>query len=120
MEEIAKPNPRTTLQYLILYPSLVISLAGSIPTIVQYIKAWQLDTQVSRVQIIEEQQKIWERNLDCLSQQGVYEVDGPNSLLVKVSLCPRTGDVLVRYHLKSWAPIYRWVAKPQPTDLRKE
>jgi hypothetical protein len=116
-EATAAPKPSTTLQFLILYPSLVLALVGSIPTIVQHFKAWRLDSQVNRVQIVEEQQKLWERNLECLVDQKSYEVSGPDRITVRVSLCPKTADVLVRYHLNDWVPTFRWVAKPV---LRRE
>ena len=107
-------------QALLLYPSLIITLGGSIPTLWNEIRARQLGVESSQLQLVLHQQKLWERNIDCLSEQGRYEIDGPNSIVIKVSLCPKTGDVLVRYHLNEWAPIYRWVAKPGPKDLRKE
>lgn len=105
------PKPRTTLQMLILYPSLALALGGSVPTILQHIKAWRLDTTASQVQLVEEQQKLWERNLPCIQEQGSYEVDGPGGIIIRATLCS-TGDALIRYHLNAWPPIYKWVALP--------
>lgn len=105
-------SPRTTLQYLVVYPTLLLALGGSIPTVVREVKAWRLGVQSSRLELVEEQQRLWERNLACIQEQGSYEVDGPYGIVVRVTLCAVTGDVLLRYHVRDWSPIYRWVALP--------
>jgi hypothetical protein len=106
------PKPTSWIQYLIVYPTLALSLGGSIPTVLQAIKARRLDTTYQKVQLAEEQQRLWERNLECLQQQGSYEVDGPHGIVVRVTLCSQTGDTLLRYHVNEWPSIYRWVALP--------
>jgi hypothetical protein len=106
------PKPTNVLHYLVVYPTLLLALFGAMPTIVQHIKAWRLETSASKVQLVEEQQRLWERNLECLQQSGMYEVDGPHGIVVRVTLCASTGDTLLRYHVRDWSPIYRWVALP--------
>ena len=107
-----KPKPTSFLQYLIVYPTLALALIGAMPTLLQHLKAWRLETSASKVQIVAEQQQLWERNLPCLQQGSSYEVDGPHNIVVRVTLCQGTGDTLLRYHLNAWEPIYRWVALP--------
>jgi hypothetical protein len=108
-------SPRTFWQYLVVYPTLALALGGSIPTVMQHVRAWRLDTQASRVQLVEEQRQLWERNADCLIAHGIYEIDGPDNLVVKVTLCP-SGDALLRYHFNEWPPRYKWVGRPdRPT-----
>jgi hypothetical protein len=106
------PKPSNVLHYLVVYPTLLLALGGSVPTIMQQVKAWRLETTASKVQLVEEQQKLWERNLECLQQGSIYEVDGPHSIVVRVTLCSQTGDTLLRYHLHEWPAIYRWVSLP--------
>lgn len=106
------PKPTNVLHYLVVYPTLLLALGGSVPTLMQYIKAWRLDTTAAKVQLVEEQRTLWERNLECLQQGGIYEVDGPHGIVVRVTLCSATGDTLLRYHLNQWPPIYRWVSLP--------
>ena len=113
----AKPAPRTTLQYLILYPTLLLSLGGSLPTVLQALKAWRLDTTYARVQIIEEQHKLWEKNVECLTHASVWEVDGPQGVTVKVTICD-SGDTLLRYYVRDWTPRFHWVALPTSKEAK--
>jgi hypothetical protein len=105
------PKPTSWLQWLIVYPALGTSLFAAVPTVWNEVKAWRLGVQASQLQLVEEQQRLWERNLPCIQERGSYEVDGPQGIVVRVTLC-ETGDALLRYHLSAWPPIYRWVALP--------
>lgn len=106
-----QPRPRTTFQYLVVYPTLLLALGGSIPTVLREVKSWRLGIRSSQLELVQEQARLWEKNLPCIEHQGIWEVDGPDGLVVRVSLC-RTGDVLLRYHDNEWPPVYRWVARP--------
>lgn len=106
------PKPTTFWQYVVVYPALAMGLAGSIPTVVQQVKAWRLETTAAKVQLVAEQQQLWERNVDCLHESGMYEVDGPHGIVIRVTLCSKTGDTLIRYHVREWPAIYRWVSLP--------
>ena len=105
------PKPTTWLQYAIVYPTLLLALGGAVPTVIREVKSWRLGVRSSQLELVQEQQRLWERNLPCIEHQGIWEVDGPDGLVVRVSLC-RTGDVLLRYHDNEWPPVYRWVARP--------
>lgn len=112
------PKPTTWLQYAIVYPTLLLALGGAIPTVIREVKSWRLGVRSSQLELVQEQARLWEKNLPCIEHQGIWEVDGPDGLVVRVSLC-RTGDVLLRYHDNDFAPVYRWVARPVrkgPTD----
>lgn len=106
------PKPTNVLHYLVVYPTLVLALAGSIPTILQQIKAWRLETTAAQVQLVQEQRDLWEKNVACLHEGSSYEIDGPHAIVIRVTLCQGTGDTLIRYHLNEWPAIYRWVSLP--------
>lgn len=113
----AAPAPVPTswpkwIQLFIVYPALGTSLFAAVPSVWNEVKAWQAGVASSQLQLVEEQQRLWERNLACLQEQGSYEVDGPYGIVARVILCPATGDLLVRYHVRDFSPIYRWVALP--------
>jgi hypothetical protein len=110
--EQAKPTPRTTLQLLILYPTVLLALGGSLPTVIRELKAWRLGVQSSQLDLALEQARLWERNLECIQEQGTWEIDGPHGIVVRATLCSHTGDVLLRYHLNEWPSIYKWVSLP--------
>ena len=98
-------------QWLIVYPALGTSLFAAVPRVWEEYKALRLGVARSQLQLVEEQQRLWERNLPCIQERGSYEVDGPHGIVVRVTLC-ETGDALLRYHLRAWPPIYRWVGLP--------
>jgi hypothetical protein len=98
-------------QLFIVYPTLATSLFAAVPTVWHEMKAWRLGVASSQLQLVAEQQRLWERNVACLTEKGVYEVDGPDGLVVGVTLCA-TGDALLRYHLNEWPPHYKWVGRP--------
>lgn len=110
--EETKAKPTTFLQYLVVYPTLALALAGSIPTVVQQVKAWRLETTAAKVQLVQEQHDLWEKNVACFQEGSSYEIDGPHGIVIRVTLCSQTGDTLLRYHVRDWSPIYRWVALP--------
>lgn len=111
--------PPSWLHTLLTHHVAVLALGGALGGAVgpawTELKAWRLGVASSTLQIAEEQRRLWERNLECLTAQGIYEVDGPDGIVVKVTLCPKTADLLIRYHLGEWTPIYRWVQRPRLT-----
>lgn len=102
-------------QSLLLYPTLVLSLAGSMPTIINAVKAWVFDVKMSRVQVVEEQRELWEKNANCLLASAVYSVEVTTGTVLSVTLCP-SGDALLRYRItdiKNEQHIaYVWVKYP--------
>jgi hypothetical protein len=107
------PRPTSWLHWLILYPALGTSLFAAIPRVWEEVKALRLGVARSQLQLVEEQARLWEKNLPCITHQGIYEADGEGGLLVRVTLCA-SGDILVRYHDNDWAPQFRWIARPPP------
>lgn len=108
-----KLTPTRWYHWLLVYPALLVSLVGMIPTVIQAIKAWKLNVPYGEVQSLEEQKKLWEKNLGCLTSKGIYSVDGPLGMIVGVTLCPN-GDALLRYYLNEEYTYYIWVKAPKP------
>jgi hypothetical protein len=113
--------PKKIWHFAVLYPTLFIALAGSIPTGINAAKAWYLDTNVSRVQIVEDQRKLWEANIECLAESPAYSTTVSKSITIGVTLCP-SGDALLRYKVTTEAGesvSYSWVRYPGQ-DTAKE
>jgi hypothetical protein len=104
------PAPQKWWQWVFIYPALATALLGALPAACQAVRAWRLDTTYAKVQLAEEQQKLWERNLDCLEAKPVYEVDVNAAVTVGVTLCP-SGDALLRYAVDDELT-YTWVRFP--------
>lgn len=110
----ATPAPSSATkwwQFAFIYPALATSLFAAVPRVWEEVKALRLGVARSQLQLVQEQERLWRANLDCITHQGIYEADGPEGLVVKVTLCA-SGDVLLRYHDNEWPPVYRWVARP--------
>jgi hypothetical protein len=97
-------------QALLVYPALLTSLGGALPTAWQAFKAWRLEVNYTEVQQAEAQQRLWERNLDCLEAKPVYSVEGPGGAVIGVTLCP-SGDALLRYDTGEDVT-YTWIRYP--------
>ena len=112
MTEEARPHPSQLKlwQALIIYPAILTTLGGSIPTAWQAFKAWRLDVSYSKVAQAEAQQDLWERNLDCLTTRPVYSLEIEGGVQLSVTLCA-SGDALLQYQRGS-ASTYTWVPYP--------
>lgn len=97
-------------QALIVFPTLLTTLGGALPTAWQAFRAWRLDVAYSQVQIAEAQRRLWEKNLGCLDLRPVYSVAGPEGVVIGVTLCP-SGDALLRYEVGEEVT-YTWIAYP--------
>jgi hypothetical protein len=117
-QDATKHTPTKWYQWLLLYPALATSIAAAVPTVWQQYKAYRLDTTFSKVQIAEEQQQLWENNIECLTEHGIYSLDGHDGLVIGVTLCP-SGDVLLRYHPNEWPPTYKWVGPPKEKKKKR-
>lgn len=115
------PSPETVSkltwwQVLVLYPAIASAVLGAIPTAWQALKAWRLNVNYDKVQQAAEQQRLWERNLDCLEAKPVYSVEGPSGAVIGVTLCP-SGDALLRYDSGEQVT-YTWIPYPVRRPLR--
>src|SRR5262245_49959357 len=107
-----KPAPKTTLQYLILYPTLILSLLGAIPTAMKELKAWQQGVASSKLPFLEEQQALWTRNLGCAGTGSTWEFDTAfDHTTVAITFCRKTGDILIRYLVQGEPDEYRWMQR---------
>jgi len=110
--ELPKPQPTSWLHWLLLYPALGTSLFAAVPRVWEEYKALRLGVARDQLQLVQEQERLWSRNAECLQQGSSYEIDGPHGIVVRVTLCATTGDTLIRYHVRDWSPIYKWVGLP--------
>lgn len=110
-DDAGAAKPTSWWHWILLYPAVFGALVAAIPTVIQEVKAWRLGVTASRVHIVEEQQRLWQRNLDCLHLKPVYTVDVGDGVTVGVTLCG-SGDALLRYQRSPDAVSYTWIPYP--------
>jgi len=110
-------TPQRWYQWFLLYPALLLSIGGglgsAIPAVWNEVKAYRLGVQSSKIQIAQEQQLLWEGNLDCLRLKPVYAIEIDDGVEVGVTLCP-SGAALLRYQRAPTVVSYTWI--PYPTS----
>jgi len=104
-------EPTSWWQWLLLYPTFLAALGGSIPTVWNEVKAWRLGVHSSKLQQAAEQQKLWTKNLSCLGTKPAYVIEIDAGVEVGVTLCT-SGDVLLRYQLSNDSVSYTWIKYP--------
>jgi hypothetical protein len=88
-------SPQRWWQWLLMYPTIAIALAGAVPQYYQWISAAALGlSPFGDVGSAQQQDKTWERNLSCL--QGIEHIKPASRTNYSIDLvsCP-TGDILV-------------------------
>lgn len=101
-------TPRTLWQWILVYPTLAISLFGSIPTVLQgyHSVSWQLP--FDSVPGAKRQNELWETNLECTRTAKTQTVTDKLNTQVSVTMCP-SGDVLVRVQQPDSRQILKWI-----------
>lgn len=91
----ASSGPNKWWQWILIYPTLAISVASAAPEWVKTYKAFSLGVSKEQVASTDLQSALWRKNFDCT--QSPYEYfENPAKVKVDATIC-KTGDVLVRY-----------------------
>lgn len=100
-------KPATWWQWLLVYPTIIISVIGAIPTFVELYKSWNRDTPFGMSRIASEENRLWKKNFEC-SKGEFLSVKNDFNIEVGSIIC-RSGDVLLRIQAPGQQSIYRWV-----------
>jgi hypothetical protein len=99
--------PTRWWQWVLVYPTLAISLLGSIPTLIETVNSVKLGVPWGQSQIAELQNIMWKNNLLCsaapfkwYTTESNFQVDG--------TIC-KSGDVLVRVEAPNKKTGFWWV-----------
>lgn len=104
-----KPTSKPLWQWVLMYPTLIVSLFGALPTFRDAAEAFYRDTTVSELNDGRRQGQLWSRNIECLSQPGFAHRTTPEKFEIGAAVCP-TGDVLVHIRSPQAKEFYRWIA----------
>ena len=115
-EHTAPATPGKWWHTLLTTPALLVALGGgvgsAVPALWAEYKAWKLGIQTNRLQIVEEQHALWEKNLSCLQVKPVYTIAIDDHTAVGVTLCV-SGDALLTYQRSQDTISYTWVKYPE-------
>jgi len=91
-----------------MYPTLAISLFGSVPTIIQLYDSHRLEVPFDRVPAAKRQNELWETNFECTRKAKMETVSTSLNTQVSVTMCP-SGDVLVTVQQPDSRQVLRWI-----------
>ena len=87
-------KPKKWYQWMLLYPTLAVSLVGSVPTAFEAIRSNQMGTSWGDSSKAVEQHSMWTRNFDCTKETKPVKVLNEANIEVSALVCP-SGDILV-------------------------
>jgi len=95
-------------QWLLMYPTLVITIIGAIPQYQNWWQAYKRNVPSKSVQQAIEQEDLWKRNLECTRKEVPHIVRTNRNELLETTACP-SGDILVRVQRPDERTVYRWI-----------
>ena len=119
--------PKRWCQWLLMYPTLAVALAGAIPQYYQWAEALVIGIPSGDVNDAREQAKAWERNVGCLHDIDHIKPSARTNYSIDLIACP-SGDILLTLTplQNPDHPVSRWivtrnlftqVARSAPPDM---
>ncbi len=102
--------PKRWWQWLLMYPTLAVALAGAIPQYYLWAQALIIGVSSADVNDAREQAKAWERNVDCLHDIDHIKPSAHTAYSIELVACP-TGDILLTLTplQNPDHPVSRWI-----------
>lgn len=112
----APQKPDKWWKWLLLYPTLVISILSSIPTYIELIGSRWLNVPYGQYKTAVRENELWKENIQC----AAAPFDGlknSNNIEVDAVIC-QSGAVLVRVKPPEKNTAYKWVPLDTQTDRK--
>jgi hypothetical protein len=88
-------SPQRWWQWMLMYPTIAIALAGAVPQYFQWSSAFAMGLPIfGDVGDAQQQEKTWERNINCLRSIDHIKPTSSTNYSIDLVSCP-TGDILV-------------------------
>jgi len=102
--------PKRWWQWLLMYPTLAIALAGAVPQYVQWTQALLIGVPTRDLDDAKEQAKAWERNVGCLKEIDHIKPSARTNYSIELVACP-SGDILLTLTplQNPDDPVSRWI-----------
>ena len=105
---IANLQPKKWWHWVTL---LIIVILQSIPTLVSVVDSYKLNVPYSKVAIANEQQKLWQKNFECIKQElEAYVATTDTNDIIKVAACNQTGDIIVEVNFANGKKLAKWIS----------
>ncbi len=104
-------SPKRWWQWLLMYPTIAIALAGAVPQYYQWIEAAAMGLPIGGdVGDAKEQAKAWERNVGCLHDIDHITPSARTNYSIALVTCP-SGDILLTLTplQNPDQPVFRWI-----------
>jgi hypothetical protein len=95
-------------QFVLMYPTLGISLAGSVPTVVGLYDSHHIGVPFRDTAAAKQQFELWQANPGCTVTAKTKSVTTKVNAQVSVTVCP-SGDLLVAFQQPNSPQILRWI-----------
>lgn len=116
---LEKP-PKKWWQWVLLYPTFVIFLIGSIPTATKMIQSFRLGVPYTKVDDAETQSRLWQTNFDCVQSAAFSSKTTRSGVEIASTVC-ESGDVLLKGKRPDWQhPQYHWVAWSDVASIKND
>jgi hypothetical protein len=102
-----KPKPDKWWKWLLLYPTLGISILSSIPTYIELVGSMGLNVPFGQYKAAMKESELWKENIEC----AAAPFDGltnKHNVAVDAVVC-QSGNVLVRVKPPEKKTAYKWV-----------
>src|ERR1700730_1598047 len=88
-------SPQRWWQWVLMYPTIAVALAGAIPQYYQWVTAVAIGLPIfGNVGDAQQQERTWERNVNCLHSIDHIKPSSSTNYSIDLVSCP-TGDILV-------------------------
>ena len=101
------PTPKAWWQWVLVYPTLLVSLAASIPTVLELHRSMKAGVPFGKSEAALQQQDLWSKNMLCTSAP-FDGLTNEYNVRTDATIC-KSGDVLVRFLGPKDRKAYRWV-----------
>ena len=97
-------------QWVLVYPAFVISILGSIPTVIEAVKSYKHEIPMFSSYTAEKQTELFKRNITCLTGATFNPITTKDNVEISTHVCP-SGDVYLQGKRPGWRHSQQiWVA----------
>lgn len=110
VSKTARSGPIKWWQWMLVYPTLAVSLLGATPTIMEAAKAFDTGVPFGMSADAGEQNRLWKANFECAQKMQFQTIRTKRNVEIGSVIC-ESGDVLLKGKLPDTDDYqYRWVS----------